>query len=71
MAEEYQGPTKQLGSRIPADLHKRAQHAALDLDMTLEKFVIEAIEDRVGKFESDRNGKATPPPKRGRPPKKP
>ena len=49
---------RQLGSRIPADLHKRAQHAALDLEITLEQFVAQAIEERVARFEAERAGES-------------
>jgi hypothetical protein len=64
---EHPGPTKQLGSRIPVELHKRAQHAALDLDLTLEQFVAQAIEERVAKFEAERGsaiGAASTPKRR-------
>jgi hypothetical protein len=55
---DVQGPTKQLGARIPADLHKRARQAALELDLKLEDFVVEALELRLAKFEAERNGGA-------------
>jgi predicted HicB family RNase H-like nuclease len=54
---DYQGPTKQLGSRIPLDLHKRARQAALELDINLEQFVIEGLEPRLAKFESEKRRK--------------
>jgi hypothetical protein len=54
---EYQGPTKQIGARIPADLHKRGRQAALELEITWEQFVIEGLELRLAKFDGDEKRK--------------
>jgi predicted HicB family RNase H-like nuclease len=54
---EYQGPTKQLGSRIPVELHKRARQAAFELEINLEQFVIEGLELRLAKYEAEKKKK--------------
>jgi hypothetical protein len=42
-------PRKQLGTRIPADLHRRLVHFTVDHDVDIQDAVAEAIEDYLAK----------------------
>jgi len=55
---ERDEPIAQLATRIPKDLHRRLKLYCVTNDMMVQDFVVEAIEEKLGRKTKPRKGTA-------------